>query len=118
MPIRPFIHLPPPRPFASFSDVSIYMRRVLEALNALRSGKTENVGEITLTANAASTTITDIRISPQSVIAWHPRTANAASEIAAGTMFITDANMSNGSAIVTHANNAQADRSFRYAVIG
>jgi hypothetical protein len=118
MPIQPFLHLPPPVTLSSFEHVTSYMRRVLEALQALRLGKTANVGEFTLTANAASSTLSDIRISPQSVIAWHPRTANAAAEIAAGTMFITDANMSNGSAIVTHANNAQADRSFRYAVIG
>ena len=118
MPIRAFLHLPPPRPFSNLSDVSIYIRRMLEALNALRSGKTENVGELTLAINAATTTLTDIRISPQSVLVWHPRTANAAAEMAAGTMYVTDANMSNGSAVITHANNAQADRNFRYAVIG
>lgn len=118
MPIRPFLHLPPPRLFSNFSDVSVYMRRMLESLNALRSGKSENVGELTLTANSASTTLADIRISPQSVLVWHARTANAAAEMAAGTMYVTDANISNGTAIITHANNAQADRSFRYAVIG
>lgn len=84
----------------------------------MRSGKLECVGELTLTANVASTAVTDIRVSPQSVIVWHPRTANAAAEMAAGTMYVTDANMGNGSFTVTHANNAQTDRDFRYAVIG
>lgn len=111
MTVRSFLHLPPaPR------DPSA--RRLWEVLSQVRKGKMDIVGEVTLTANAASTTITDNRISPQSVIVWHPRTANAAAEMAAGTMYITDANMANGSAVVTHANNAQGDRSFRFAVLG
>lgn len=118
MTIRPFLHLPPPATFGSLSDVTSYMRRMWDALYKLRSGKTENVGELTLTPNAASTTLSDIRISPQSVIVWHARTANAAAELAAGTLYITEANISNGTAIITHANNAQADREYRYAVIG
>jgi hypothetical protein len=89
-----------------------------EVLQQIRSGKLEVVGELTLTAGAASTAVTDIRVSPQSVIVWHPRTANAAAELAAGTMYITDANMGSGSMVVTHANNAQVDRTFRFAVLG
>jgi hypothetical protein len=89
-----------------------------EVLQQIRSGKLEIVGELTLTAGAASTAVTDIRVSPQSVIVWHPRTANAAAELAAGTMYITDANMGNGTFTVIHANNAQTDRDFRYAVVG
>ena len=94
------------------------MRRQYEVLQQIRNGKLEVVGEFTLTAGAASTVLSDIRISPQSVILWHPRTANAAAELANGTMYITDANMANSSATVTHANNAQVDRVFRYAVVG
>ena len=111
MTIRSFLHFPPP-PNDPFS------RRMYEVLQQIRSGKLEVVAEVTLTASAASTTITDIRISPQSVIVWHPRTANAAAELAAGTMYITDANMGNGTFTVIHANNAQTDRDFRYAVVG
>lgn len=111
MTIRGFLHFPPP-------PADPALRRQYEVLQQLRSGKTENVGEVTLTASVASTTVTDIRVSPQSVIVWHPRTANAAAEMAAGTMYVTDANMANGSFTITHANNAQTDRDFRYAVIG
>ncbi len=111
MTIRPFLHFPPPP-----NDPKL--RRQYEVLQQLRSGKTENVGEVTLTASAATTAVTDIRVSPQSVIEWHPRTANAAAEMAAGTMYVTDANMGNGTFTITHANNAQTDRDFRYAVIG
>ena len=89
-----------------------------EVLQQVRNGKLEIVGELTLTAGAASTAVTDIRVSPQSVIVWHPRTANAAAELAAGPMYVTDANMGNGTFTVTHANNAQVDRTFRFAVLG
>lgn len=111
MTIRSFLHFPPP-PNDPFS------RRMYEVLQQLRNGKMEIVGELTLTAGAASTAVTDIRVSPQSVIVWHPRTANAAAELAAGTMYVTDANMGNGTFNVTHANNAQTDRHYRYACIG
>lgn len=111
MTIRPFLHFPPP-------PANSELRRQYEVLQALRNGKSENVAEVTLTANVASTTVTDIRVSPQSVLAWHPRTANAAAELANGTMYVTDANMANGSYTITHANNAQTDRTFRVAIIG
>lgn len=111
MTIRSFLHLPPPPPTPEG-------RRYYEVIQQLRKGKMECVGEVTLTANAASTTLTDTRISPQSVIVWHPTTANAATELYGGTLYITDANMGSGTATITHANNAQTDRSFRYAVIG
>lgn len=111
MTIRPFLHFPPP-------PANSELRRQYEVLQQMRNGKLENVAEVTLTANVASTTVTDIRVSPQSVLAWHPRTANAAAELANGTMYVTDANMANGSYTITHANNAQTDRVFRVAIIG
>jgi hypothetical protein len=111
MSVRPFLHLPPPA-------ANPELRRLYEVLQQMRRGKLEMVGEFTLTANVASSVLTDSRISKQSVIVWHPRTANAAAEMAAGTMYITDANMGTGTATVAHANNAQTDRQFRYAVIG
>ena len=111
MTIRPFLHLPPPPPTPEG-------RRQYEVLQQMRSGKLEIVGEVTLTAGAASTTVTDIRVSPQSIIVWHPRTANAAAELANGTLYITDANMGDGTMTITHANNAQVDRTYRYGVLG
>lgn len=111
MTIRPFLHFPPP-------PANSELRRQYEVLQQIRNGKLEIVGEVTLTVSAASTTVTDIRVSPQTVIVWHPRTANAAAELANGTMYVTDANMANGSFTITHANNLQADRTYRYACLG
>lgn len=69
-------------------------------------------GTVTLTANAASTTLTDDNITASSVILLMPTTANAAGALATtyiGTVAV-------GSATITHANNAQADKTFKYSV--
>ena len=89
--------------------------RVQKLSNLLR-GKLNNStnGTVTLTANAASTTLTDPLITPVSVVAIHPTTANAAGAIA--TTYVSS--QTNGSAVLTHANNAQADKTFRYVIVG
>lgn len=73
---------------------------------------------VTLTANAASTTVTDERLSYYSALLFDPMTSNAAAELYGGTMYATQVNRATGSCVITHANNAQTDRTFRLAVIG
>jgi hypothetical protein len=116
--IRQFQHLPPPGWFSSFSDVTTYARALWDALFKVRRGKLECVVELTLTANAASTVLTDERLSPQSVVSFDPKTANAAAEKAAGTLYCLTANRLNAQWTLTHANNAQADREFQISIIG
>ncbi len=118
MTIREYMHLPPPPALNNFSDVTAYARRLYDGLFRARQGKLECINEVTLTANAASTVLSDIRISTQSWIGWMPLTANAATELAAGTMYVLEANVGTGSITITHANNAQTDRKFRLIVIG
>jgi hypothetical protein len=116
MTIRPFQHSTPPRTFSNFSDVTAWARDIYNTIFRLRQGKSENVGEITLTANVATTVLNDPRLSIQSLIAWDPKTPNATAELYGGTMFPSV--RSSGQFTITHANNAQTDRSFFYAVIG
>jgi hypothetical protein len=82
----------------------------------LVDGKNNAKGQITLTASAASTDVTDFRVGEDSVINLTPITANAATEIGGGTMYVS----SRGSQTftITHANNAQTDRTFIYTVTG
>jgi hypothetical protein len=87
------------------------IRQLANIINANDNGQT---GTVTLTANAASTTLTDYRITASSVISLMPTTANAAGAIA--TTYIGTTAI--GSATITHANNAQADKTFRYSIIG
>ena len=111
MTIRPFLHLPPP-------PNNPAIRRLYEVMQAMRRGKLENVTEITLTANAATSTLSFKGLSPQSVVVFDPKTANAAAELYGGTMYVLTANRGNDTWTVTHANNAQVDRTFQVAVIG
>lgn len=118
MTVKPFNSLPPPFSFQTLADVAIYLRKLWDALSSMRSGKLQCVTEITLTANSATTAFTDVRLSAYSAVCFDPMTANAAAELAAGTMYVTSANRGGGSWTITNANNVQADRTFRVSIIG
>jgi len=90
--------------------------KLAQAINQILNGKINTVGDITLTANAASSTLTNTNIGADSCILFMPTTANAAAEIGNGTMYVSA--RTSGSATITHANNANADRTFVYVVLG
>lgn len=81
-------------------------------------GRMNTGGLFTLTASVASSTMTDDRISVDSTVVLVPTTANAAAELGNGTLYMSETGRVNGSIVVTHANNAQADRTFRIVIIG
>ena len=116
--IRTFLHLPSPTQFNDFTQMGAYIRRMWESLQSLRKGKIECVTTITLTASVTSTVLSDIRISPQSILIFDPLTANAAAELAAGTLYVLQANRGDGTATLTHANSAQTDRDFLVGILG
>jgi hypothetical protein len=76
----------------------------------------ERCGIVTLTPNSSTTNLTDARLRFDSVVVFMPTTANAAAEIANGTLWVAEAGRVNGSATIVHANNAQTDRSYRYLI--
>jgi hypothetical protein len=83
-------------------------------LNNAMSGKLNVVGELVLTAGAATSTLSDPLITRASCISLMPLTANAASALA--TLYFDPTG--SGSVVIHHANNAQTDRQFRYIVMG
>lgn len=91
------------------------VRVLAQAIKHLIEGRSNANGELTLTANAASTTITKTTINGQAGVFMFPKTANAAAELAAGTCYAV---VSAGQIVITHANNAQTDRTFYYVVLG
>ena len=93
-------------------------RIIVEAIQRLLDGKIKAIGTITLTINVASTTLSDIRIGRDTIVALFATTANAAAEIGAGTLYQTYPNANVEAAVLNHANNAQADRTFAYALLG
>lgn len=96
----------------------LHRRLLAEGQQRIMEGRTNNVIEVTLAASEASTTVTDSRITFQSALLPMPRTANAAAEIAAGTMYVADSGRVNGSAVIVHANNSQTDRDFLFVIVG
>jgi hypothetical protein len=101
-------YLPP----SSEKDVT----QIVRAIRDLFFGRSNAMGEFTLTAGATSTTVAAINCGEQSVISLTPRTANAAGALA--TTYITAANTTPGQFIVTHANIGTTDRTFAYSIRG
>lgn len=104
-----------PKPQEDMPDERQHRRQLAQQLTTTIQGRIDCTLSLTLTANVASTTITDSRISLSTAVLAMPTTANAAAEIGAGTMYFTP---SAGQCVVTHANNAQIDRTFTMALIG
>lgn len=90
--------------------------KLVQVIRQLIEGRSNATGIVTLTASAASTAVTAVNCSSGSTVLLHPTTANAAAEIAAGTAYV--GTIANGSFTVTHANNSQTDRIFRWVCIG
>ncbi|MCW5615894.1 MAG: hypothetical protein KIT32_12305 [Rhodocyclaceae bacterium] len=95
-----------------------WIPRLVRLVMGLLQGKMNVVIEVTLTASAAFTTVTDARIGYSSAPIAVPLTSNAAAELGAGTLYIPSATILNGSFVIQHANNSQTDRNFRFVVIG
>lgn len=95
-------------------DQAVWLTKIANVLNNVLSGKMNNTGTVTLTANAATTTLTDSRIGANSVVLLMPTTANAAAALAT-TYFDTFAD---GSCVINHTNDALADKTFSYTITG
>lgn len=85
-------------------------------IRQLIEGRSNAVVEATLTASTTTTTVTANTCGAGSAPIPVPMTANAAAELGAGTMYTSS--VMAGSFIVTHADNGQTDRTFRFVVIG
>lgn len=88
--------------------------RIVQAVNELFQGRSNAIGECTLTASATSTVVSAENCGDESQVFLSPKTANAAAALA--TTYISA--VTNGSFTITHANNAQTDRTFGYVAIG
>ena len=91
-------------------------RKVATAINQLAQGRSNAVGTVTLAANAASTVVTAKNCGAGSVVLLSPLTAHAAAELGNGTVYVSA--VANGAFTLSHANNAQTDRTFGYVAMG
>jgi len=84
------------------------------SLQQLAAGRSNAAGSVTLAANAASTTVSAVNCAPGSAVFLFPRTANAAAALS--TTFV--GTVAKQSFTISHANNAQTDRTFFYVCLG
>lgn len=92
-----------------------HRENIARVLNSAVTGALDCTLQVTLDANAASTTVVDSRISIQTAPVLVPTTAHAAAEVAAGGLYVTP---TKGQVVINHANNAQTDRVFQLALLG
>jgi hypothetical protein len=89
---------------------------LVQAINQLIQGRNNVSGTVTLTLNAATTTVTNPAISASSQPQLFPKTANAATELGAGGMYVSA--VAAGSFTITHVNSATASRTFGWVALG
>ena len=87
---------------------------IVETVNQLADGRSNNVGSVTLNVSAVTTSVNFPTVSVSSAIMLSPLTAHAAAAIP--TTYIST--ILNGSFIITHANNTQTDRTFDFSAVG
>lgn len=93
------------------------LTKIVQAVYELVQGRANNVTpDTSLTPGSTTTVVKFANCSMTCAPVPVPLTAHAAAEWGNGTMYISD--ISNGSFTVTHANNAQADRTFRFVCAG
>lgn len=102
----------------SLSEIIRWLINQAEIVRLMLTGKLNATGSITLTANSATTTLTDARLGIDSFIDFDPMTAHAAADRAAGEPYVLTANRTNGVFTLTHSNTADTDRTFKYLIIG
>lgn len=108
-----------------FPDQIKLFKRLIVVIKNLMHGRSNNAFAVTLTANSATTTVTlsSGSLGQDSLIFFMPQTANAATEFGAGSMYVSARSVQTGGTststfTITHANNAQTDRTFGYIVVG
>ena len=64
------------------------LTRIIQSIRDLYAGRSNAVGTVTLTANAASTVVTALNVGKDSRIFLTPKTANASAEFGAGSIYV------------------------------
>lgn len=92
------------------------LKKIVLAIQQLAAGRSNATGIVTLVAGTATTTVSDTNCAAGTVPLFTPTTANAATEVGNGTMYVSA--VANGSFTITHANSATAGRTFLYVLQG
>jgi hypothetical protein len=91
-------------------------KRIVQAIRDLFAGRSNAVGEVTLTASSATTVVNTLNVGVDTKVFLMATTANAAAE--AGGTALRISSVGQGTFTITHANNAQTDRTFFWVALG
>lgn len=105
-----------PAPPRDLEDQRKLSREQSRAIEGLLFGRSNNVLDVTCTANSGTTTVTDRRIGVNTVLVAVPTTANA--EAAAIWPYRDFSAPVNGSASLIHTNDANADKTYKLIMVG
>lgn len=95
-------------------DEREHRRQLSSVLGNAMLGKLNNTGSGTLTNGAVSTTVSDARVGPNSIIQLMPTSATAAVDLAGYSI----RTRTKGSFTITHVSTSTADCTFGYAILG
>lgn len=104
----------------TMNDLSIWLRIVAAKVNQILRGKTNNVGQVTLTANSTTTNVAVAigNFGDKTVFVFDPTTSTAAIAFGSGSMYVSTRSPDVGTYVITHPNTADTDKIFRVAYIG
>lgn len=89
---------------------------LVAAIRALIRGGSNVTGQVTLTINVATTTVSNDLISPDCHPQLTPASSAGATEMGNGTIYVSS--VAKGSFVITHANAATAGRTFNWIACG
>ena len=89
---------------------------IVQAIQELWDGRSNAVGQVTLRANQATTTVTHSNIGSSARISLTPRTANASADFGGGAFYVSS--VTAGSFVITHPNDADTDKTFDWHALG
>lgn len=95
-------------------DEKIHRRNIASWAQWANQGHLANTGSVTLRASQTTTTVTDERVSINTVPVLTPASSTAAAT--SPTVWVST--VTAGSFTITHSSTAAVDKTFRYALLG
>lgn len=95
------------------------LKKIILAIQQLAAGRSNAVGTVTLTTSTTTTVVTPTQsgvIAPNSNIHLTATTANAATEVGNGTIYVSS--VGKDTFTITHASSGTTGRTFMWSVLG
>jgi hypothetical protein len=102
------------------NNIDEWTLKAKNTINNNLNGKLNSTGTFTLAASTVSTEVkfANGMVGENTVLIYFPLTANAATVWGAGTMFMSSRDVPNSVLGLTHASDANTDKTFAYVLIG